>query len=447
MADLQAEYADHAAAMQHRFERALAANGWDSALVYSGSLQPIFRDDQTQPFRAHAWFKAWAPLTAVPECLIQVRPGEKPLLLFHQPADFWHEPAPLPTGDWTRHFQLRAVPDLATARAALPHSLARTAFIGELPQAASRWGLGAINPEQLLLSLDFSRAVKTPYELSMLRAASHSAALGHRAAAAAFEAGATEYEIHSAFLKACGLREQELPYNAIVALNEAGAVLHYQNLRRERPTSHHSLLIDAGTEFNGYASDVTRTWSFQDPDFRALVEAVDDAQQRLCGQVRAGVDWRDIHLASHQAIAGVLRDANLIHCDPEQAVGSGVSSVFLPHGIGHLLGLQVHDVAGLQQGPTGGTIPRPPGHPYLRLTRVLEPGFVVTMEPGLYFIEPLLAAARADATQATLINWSRVEALRKFGGIRIEDNLAVTATGCENLTRDAFAAVAASVSS
>jgi len=428
--------------MQQRFEQALAASGWDAALVYSGSLVPMFRDDQTQPFRAHAWFKAWAPLTGIPESLILVRPGNKPLLLFHQPTDFWYQPAPLPQDAWTRHFELLAVPDLTAARAALPRSLARTAFIGELPREAHDWGLGAVNPDELLLPLDFTRAVKTPYELSLLRAANRTAALGHRAAAAAFEAGGTEFEIHQAFLAACGLREQELPYNAIVALNEAGAVLHYQNLRRRQPTAHHSLLIDAGTEFQGYASDVTRTWSFRDPDFRALVDAVDAAQLRLCARVRAGVDWRDIHLASHHAIAEVARQADIIRCGPEQAVRSGVSSVFLPHGIGHLLGLQVHDVGGLQAGPAGGTIPRPQGHPYLRLTRVLEPGFVVTMEPGLYFIEPLLAAARNDA-RAALINWPRVAGLSKFGGIRIEDDLAVTASGCENLTRDAFAAAAA----
>jgi len=113
--------------------------------------------------------------------------------------------------------------------------------------------------------------------------------------------------------------------------------------------------------------------------------------------------------------------------------------VFFPHGLGHLLGLEVHDVGGFMRSPDGGDIPRPAGHPYLRLTRVLEQGFVVTMEPGLYFIPQLLAGARADE-RSRRINWARVDSLRKFGGIRIEDDLAVTATGCENLTRDAFRA-------
>jgi len=133
----------------------------------------------------------------------------------------------------------------------------------------------------------------------------------------------------------------------------------------------------------------------------------------------------------------VLRDADLIQCSAAAAVEKGVTRVFLPHGIGHLLGLEVHDVGGLMRSAEGGEIERPEGHPYLRLTRVLETGFVVTMEPGVYFIPQLLQAARSDE-RGRHINWPRVEALARFGGIRIEDDLAVTATGCENLTRDAF---------
>ena len=94
--------------------------------------------------------------------------------------------------------------------------------------------------------------------------------------------------------------------------------------------------------------------------------------------------------------------------------------------------------AGSCSRPKAATIPRPDGHPYLRLTRVLEENFVVTMEPGLYFIDQLLEQARADQRGAK-INWARVDQFRPFGGIRIEDNLAITASGCENLTRDAFA--------
>jgi Xaa-Pro dipeptidase len=437
------EYAQHLASLQARFAAALAASGHDAALVYSGPVLPVFRDDQGYPFKAQAWFSIWAPLPPAPDCFLYVKPGAKPLLLICSPPDFWYEQPPLPTGDWTGHFELRQVASLAAARAALPQDLSRVALIGQPDAEISLWGLAATNPEKLLLSLDFTRAVKTPYELSMLRLANRLGTRGHVAAAAAFAAGGSEYRIHQAFLEAIGQRESELPYNAIVAVNEAGSVLHYQNLKRHASATQHSLLIDAGAQWAGYASDITRTFAADgDPearDFAALIKAMDQAQQALCGQVRAGVQWPDIHMAAHRAIAAVLRDFDLIDCDADEALDSGLSSVFLPHGIGHLLGLHVHDVGGLQRSAAGGEIARPAGHPYLRLTRRLEVGFVVTMEPGLYFIDQLLAQARADARGAH-INWRRVADLRRFGGIRIEDDLAVTASGCENLTRDAFAA-------
>jgi len=285
--------------------------------------------------------------------------------------------------------------------------------------------------------LDYFRAAKTPYELACLREANRLGALGHVAAAAAFAAGASEFEIELAFLEACGLREQELPYNPIIALNASAAVLHYQVLEKKAPPERHSLLIDAGAEFAGYASDITRTYARTAGDFAALIARMDEMQQSLCAGVRAGVDWRDVQLRAHELTAEVLRDADLIRCSTPEALDSGVTRIFLPHGIGHLLGLEVHDVGGLMRSPEGGEIERPEGHPYLRLTRVLQSGFVVTMEPGIYFIPQLLQAARSDG-RSRHINWSRVDSLDHFGGIRIEDDLAVTPSGCENLTRDAF---------
>src|SRR6185295_2879414 len=118
-----------------------------------------------------------------------------------------------------------------------------------------------------------------------------------------------------------------------------------------------------------------------------------------------------------------------------------ITSTFLPHGVGHFLGLQVHDVAGFMADRSGRTIPKPEGHPYLRLTRVIEPGFVFTIEPGLYFIDTLLADLK-KSDNAKYVNWEKVGGFRKYGGIRIEDNIVVTETGNENLTRLAFSDVA-----
>jgi Xaa-Pro dipeptidase len=441
--ELEQSFGPHLAALCDRTTRALNASGFTGLLVHSGSALPVFEDDRTYPFVAHAPFKVWAPLADAPDSYIWFEPGSRPKLLLHQPRDYWYKPADLPRGYWVRHFDILPVADGAAARAALPRDLSRAAYIGDSTPEIAAWGPAAVNPRALMRTLDYDRAVKSPYELACLRAANRLGARGHLAATRAFEAGASEFEIELEFIAACGLREQELPYNPIIALNEGGAVLHYQVLDRHPPRERHSLLIDAGANFAGYASDITRTHSYRSGDFRALIAAMNDLQQRLCASVRAGVDWRDVHLRAHDETGRLLHEADLVRCTAEEAAATGVTRVFLPHGIGHLLGIEVHDVGGFMQAGGDGDIPRPEGHPYLRLTRVLEPGFVVTMEPGIYFIPQLLEAARADAAQASRINWPRVAELTKFGGIRIEDDLAITAAGCENLTRDAFRAAAA----
>ena len=434
---LDSTFGAHIQAVCERTAQALSSCGYAGLLVYAGSLLPVFEDDRTYPFKANAPFKVWVPLCDAPGSFVWFAPGSPPRLIIERPDDYWYKPPSLPRGYWVSHFDVHTVADRAGARALLPADLSHVAYIGDVFDGLDDFRVGAINPPPLLRRLDYVRAAKTPYELVCLREASRLGAVGHLAAAAAFAAGASEFEIELAFLEACGLREQELPYNPIIALNASAAVLHYQVLEKQAPPARYSLLIDAGAEFAGYASDITRTYARADRDFAALIARMDEMQQSLCAGVRAGVDWRDVQLRAHELTAEVLRDADLIQCSAAAAVEKGVTRVFLPHGIGHLLGLEVHDVGGLMRSPEGGEIERPEGHPYLRLTRVLETGFVVTMEPGVYFIPQLLQAARSDE-RGRHINWQRVEALARFGGIRIEDDLAVTATGCENLTRDAF---------
>jgi Xaa-Pro dipeptidase len=439
---LEALFGPYLAAVCDRTARALEATGNTALLVHSGALLSVFEDDRSYPFEVHAPFKVWVPLSDVPECFLYFEPGRQPLLIFHKPTDYWHKPADLPQDYWTGFFDIRPVAERSLARALLPADLSRTAYIGDVFPELSAWGVDAINPAPLMRRLDYPRATKLPYELECLRRASRLGARGHVAALAAFNSGASEFEIELAFLRACGLREQELPYNPIIALNEAGAVLHYQVLEKAPPAARRSMLIDAGAEFGGYASDITRTYSFTDPDFAALVARMESMQQRLCSELRPGVDWRNVHLRAHELTGALLRDADITTCSAEEALATGITSVFFPHGLGHLLGLEVHDAGGFMSAPEGPDIPRPDGHPYLRLTRVLREGFVVTVEPGIYFIDSLLESARADS-RASRINWSRVAQLLPFGGIRIEDDVAITADGCENLTRDAFRALAA----
>ena len=435
--DVDALFPAHLAAMQQRATRALAAAGRSALVLAAGLPQYRYADDQPYPYVASAQFRAWAPVGNAPGSFIVFAPGSRPMLLFHQPEDYWHQPPALPTGAWLAEFEVRTIREPLEARAAVPPD---AAFVGEPFPGCADWGFAALNPAPLLNCLDYARALKTPYEIACLQAASAHGARAHRAAAGAFAAGACEYEIHLAYLRAAGHLESELPYPNIVALNEAGAVLHYGALGRARPAVRRSLLIDAGAQFRGYACDITRTHAAARGAFADLVAGMEQLQLALCARVVPGVDYADIHLEAHRLIGALLADARVVSCSGEAALEQGLTSVFFPHGVGHLLGLNVHDVGGHMATEHGGTLAQPAGHRYLRLTRRLEAGMVVTIEPGLYFIELLLEQARRDGRSRD-IDWRTVEALRPCGGIRIEDDVVATPDGADNLTRRAFAAL------
>jgi Xaa-Pro dipeptidase len=441
-AGLDLLYLDHLRILMQRTDRSLAATGFDALVVHAGIPPVQFLDDQDYPYKVNPHFKAWVPIVDNPRCLLVYGPGARPRLLFYQPDDYWHKPASLPREPWTDAVEVTAMTDPSLAPAHWS-KLGRVAFIGprDVFDAAEA---EAVNAPELLARLHYDRAVKTPYELECMRRASALGALGHRAAVSAFRSGASEYETHMRYLGACVQREEEMPYNNIVAFNEHAAVLHYQHLEREAPTPLRSFLIDAGAQYRGYASDITRTYAASPGRFADLIEAMNRAQLRLCDEIVAGQDYREVHLSAHRILGDVMQDIGLTKLPGDEALRLGVTSVFFPHGIGHLLGLQVHDVGGVMGDLKGAERVRPQGHPYLRLTRMLEPGVVVTVEPGIYFIDSLLAAAHADARRP-FIDWTLVDELRPFGGIRIEDNVATTASTPENMTRDAFHALRATL--
>ena len=311
------------------------------------------------------------------------------------------------------------------------------AAIGDSPSLPEVFGTGQINPQGLVGRIHLARTRKTPYEVACIGTSAQLAARAHVEAERAFRDGQSEFAIHLRYLEACGHSDAQLPYGNIVALNSHGSVLHYQGRELQAPQTSLSFLLDGGCTVNAYASDITRTYAAGEGVFADLVSEMDALQQGLTARVCAGLDYKDLHLLAHLQIAGLLESFGIINVSAEVAVETGLSSVFLPHGLGHFLGLQTHDVAGLVDN-AGEPIARPEGHPYLRLTRVLEAGNVLTIEPGLYFIEPLLRAWRADKDPA-LINWDKIDELAPYGGIRIEDNEHVTEVACENLTRTAFA--------
>ena len=435
---LGALYEDHLRAVMARHDHALEQAGASHAVIYSGNPKVAFLDDNNYPFKANPHFVSWAPLTMLPFSYIVYTPNETPRLVYFQPRDYWHVVPGAPDGYWTSHFDVRVVHTVEDIGRHLPEEREKCILIGEIDDDAMAFAIERINPTTAVNILHYSRGSKTEYELAAMRLASRRGASGHRAAEAAFHDGASEFDIHRAYCKAVSHTDAELPYGNIIALNAHGAVLHYTDLDRSAPETIHSFLIDAGAQVHGYASDITRTYSSGDARFQALIDRMDAMQREIVDRVEVGVDYRELHIDTHKMLAGVLVEAELASGDPATLLETGVTSAFFPHGLGHLLGVQVHDVGGFMENETGATIDPPSGHPFLRLTRVLEENMVLTIEPGLYVIDLLLENLRGTPAEHH-VNWSTVDWLRPFGGIRIEDNVRVLVNGRENLTRDAFA--------
>jgi len=437
-ATLGALYPAHIRTVRERTDQALAEAGFDAIVIAAGDLRIQFLDDAPYPFKVNPHFKWWVPIVDNPNCFVVYQPGSKPSLVYYQPVDYWYKPAGTPSGFWVDQFDIKVIADAAHAKAHFPKG--RVAVIAEQDGFVAG---GTHNPEPLMLRLHYERSWKTDYEIECIRQANVRGARGHVAAEKAFRAGESEYEIHLAYLRASDQTEEEIPYSNIIALNENASVLHYTQHERQRidVTRRHSFLIDAGDAVNGYASDITRTYSREDDEFARLIAAMDDMQQSLVADVAPEVNYPDIHMSAHRGVAEIVVRFDFVRgLDADGVVEKRISSAFLPHGVGHFLGLQVHDVAGFAANAHGATLAKPEGHPYLRLTRKVQPRMVFTIEPGLYFIEPLLSELQ-KSENAKYINWEKVDAFRKFGGIRIEDDVVVTASGRDNLTRSAFDAV------
>jgi len=436
--NLSALYPAHLVEIEKRSADALVACGRDTLAIAAGMPHGWFLDDQDYPFKANPHFLHWLPLIDAPGSWIICTPGKTPKLIFLQPHDYWHVVPAAPAGYWTEHFDIITIHKPEAARAHLPKEASRCAIIGEVNAAVGDFVPD--NPEAALNLLHYRRAFKTPYEITMMRVASRIGVHGHRAAERAFRDGLSEFDIHCEYLNATRLAEHQLPYGNIIALDTHGAVLHYMHFDRNPPAQARSFLIDAGGQFHGYASDITRTHASPDAsEFQALIGAVEQAQQSFCAKVRAGQSYPELHIHAHHVLMQAMHDQGFIACSSEAAVANGISSAFFPHGLGHLIGLQVHDVAGFARDEAGDTIPKPEGHPYLRLTRMLEPGMVTTIEPGLYFIDMLLEELKSKPAAKDVV-WKKVDAFRKYGGIRIEDDVVCTAGDPLNLTREAFAA-------
>ncbi|WP_404397463.1 Xaa-Pro dipeptidase [Idiomarina loihiensis] len=429
-------YAEHIKTVCSRFDKALEDNNFESVLVYSGQPRVDFLDDNAPPYRVNPLFKYWVPVTESPKSAIFYRKdSQRPTVYLFQARDFWHAPVNVPEEEWQQHVDLKIIDDLSMLTEDLGSDLEQSAFIGEdFAQPVSDWKVKARNPQALIDHLHFHRSIKTQWEVDNLREANRLAAKAHVAAKEAFFAGKSELEIHHAYLGAIDFRESQVPYNSIVALNSHSAILHYDVYDTVPPKQIRSFLIDAGARYRGYCSDITRSYAYEEGFYADLVEAMNKAQQELLSEIKPGVSYYDLHVSMHLKVAQILTDFEFIKGDAQSIYDKGYTSAFMPHGLGHFIGLQVHDVGGFLKDDKGNSYERSERHPFLRLLRDIEVGHVFTIEPGLYVVDQLLEEHKDSAD----INWEKVDELRPYGGVRIEDSIVVGTDGNENLTRDAF---------
>ena len=431
-------YQNHIAVLQERTASILRDQNLDGLIIHSGELRMAFLDDHAYPYKVNPHFKHWLPLTNNPNCCLVVNGVDKPKLIFYRPEDFWHKVPDEPTDFWVDSFDIVYMQKTAQLNDLLPSDRSQMAFVGENIELANKSNIGHTNPSAVLDYLHYHRSYKTPYELECMRQATLMAVKGHEAAKEAFYEGESEFDINKRYLAAVRQSDNQIPYSNIIALNESAAILHYTVLQKEpfNTDKLKSFLIDAGADFNGYAADITRTYGYHEDEFSDLIVALNEHQLQLCQQIKIGSSYLDLHLDMHLRIGSLLKAFGFCELSAQDAVEASVTSTFYPHGLGHFLGLQVHDVAGFMQDEKGTHLAAPTEHAFLRCTRTIEAGQVFTIEPGLYFIPSLLAKLKIS-DMAKVINWEKVEAFMLYGGIRIEDNLIVHADHVENMTRNA----------
>lgn len=281
------------------------------------------------------------------------------------------------------------------------------------------------------------RSAKAAVEIAEIEDALLVADRMHRAAMAAGRPGKRECEIAGLIQGIALSADRQQPYPPIVTIH--GEVLHnhsYDGVLADGQL----LLNDSGAESpRFYAADITRTFPVSGR-FTARQAEVYQLTLRMqlgtIGMIKPGISYRDVHLGACRILVEGLRSMGLMKGDPGDAVAAGAHALFFPHGIGHMLGLDVHDMEDL--GDVVGYIKREKrsgqfGLSFLRLSRPLEPGFVLTAEPGIYFIPALIDRWRQENRHREFINYDKLDPFLGLGGIRIEDNVLVTQTGADVL--------------
>ena len=285
------------------------------------------------------------------------------------------------------------------------------------------------------------RSIKSDAEVSEIERAMAIGYKMHTAAMKACRPGVTEKSIGGLMEGIAMAEGAKVSFNSIVSMH--GEIFHGDPSLKPLEAGR-LLLVDAGAEtVNSYCSDNTRTmpvsgrFTAKQREIYSIVEACHDL---TIEKARPGLKWMDMHLDVCRLMTDRLKDIGLMKGDTEEAVQAGAHAMFLQHGLGHMMGMDVHDMEGLGQIYVGFDDEVRPSEQFgtncLRCGRRLQPGFVMTDEPGIYFIPALIDKWKAEKMHTAFINYDKLEEYRDFGGIRIEDDILITEDGCRVLGKD-----------
>uniref|UniRef100_A0A182M1T8 Peptidase M24 domain-containing protein n=1 Tax=Anopheles culicifacies TaxID=139723 RepID=A0A182M1T8_9DIPT len=301
---------------------------------------------------------------------------------------------------------------------------------------------GRRDPELTILDEDLgaARVIKSPAEIEVLRYVARVSSDAHKAVMKFMKPGVHEYQAEAEFLRHSyavgGCRH--VSYTCICGAGTNSAILHYGHAGSPNDCAVQDgdmCLFDMGANYGGYAADITCSFPANGKfteDQKLVYNAVLAARDAVCGAAREGVSWIDMHLLANRVMLEELRKGQLLQGDVDEMMEAGLNAIFQPHGLGHFLGLDVHDVGGYLPGcPERST---KAGVNRLRTARTLKAGMYLTIEPGCYFIEPLLNKAHSDPSLSKFLVKENLDRFRNFGGVRIEDDVLITKTGIENFT-------------
>ncbi|KMS96044.1 hypothetical protein BVRB_002720 [Beta vulgaris subsp. vulgaris] len=283
------------------------------------------------------------------------------------------------------------------------------------------------------------RVLKSKLELDVIQYANDISSEAHVEVMRNTKVGMKEYQMESLFLHHTYMYGgcRHCSYTCICATGENSSVLHYGHAAapNERTFMDGDMaLLDMGAEYHFYGSDITCSFPVNGKftaDQRLIYNAVLDAHNSVIAAMRPGVSWLNMHKLAEKIILDGLKKGNIITGDIDDMMSQRLGAVFMPHGLGHLLGIDTHDPGGY---PKGLERPKEPGLKSLRTARELKEDMVITVEPGCYFISALLIPAMENSDTSKFFNPDTIRRFMVFGGVRIESDVHVTSTGCKNMT-------------